>query len=149
MNTTSNFLIALCIVLSCGACQKKITPTKLFSQEIIEIPEPEPEPEPEPQLVEIQEEIPEIIEIEQPEPQQNDEPPLKKYNIVVGSFNDRANADRLLEDLIKDGNNALVSTNKDGMFRVIIDSFDNRAPAIKTMQSARKRFRDAWIFIAE
>lgn len=69
----------------------------------------------------------------------------KKYHVVVGSFSVQKNAKNLQNTLKKEGNNALVVINEQGMFRVLIASFDEYAQARTRINQIKNRFPDAWV----
>ena len=55
---------------------------------------------------------------------------LKSYNVIVGSFRQRLNAQSLCERLRADGYPAVLAQNAQGMYRVVACSFDDRATAV-------------------
>ena len=64
---------------------------------------------------------------------------LKSYNVIVGSFRQRLNAQSLCE-----------SQNAQGMYRVVACSFDDRATAVQAregLQAKYPQFTDAWFLI--
>jgi cell division septation protein DedD len=58
-----------------------------------------------------------------------DAPNLLRFNVVVGSFSVRLNAEALQRRLQADGHQVIIARNEHGMFRVIVGSFDDRATA--------------------
>ena len=54
---------------------------------------------------------------------------LHRFNVVVGSFSVRLNAEALQRRLQADGHQVIIARNEHGMFRVIVGSFDDRAVA--------------------
>jgi len=79
--------------------------------------------------------------------EQNSGLQLKKYNVVVGSFSNKANAERLQAKLNEEGYNALVAVNENGMHRVIALSSDESKPAKDKIQAVKDRFSDVWMLI--
>ncbi len=77
---------------------------------------------------------------------------LKSFNVIVGSFKQRINAQSLCERLRADGYPAVLAQNAQGMYRVVACSFDNRAAATEARQQLQARypqFTDAWFLINE
>ena len=78
---------------------------------------------------------------------------LKLFNVVVGSFTMKTNASGGQESLVADGYNAFLAQNAQGMYRVIVGSFDDRPSATELRESIKtkypNRFNDAWLLINE
>lgn len=75
---------------------------------------------------------------------------LKEYNVIVGSFRQRLNAQSLCERLREDGYPAILAQNAEGWYRVVACSFDNRPAAVQARQALQARypqFTDAWFLI--
>ena len=75
---------------------------------------------------------------------------LKSYNVIVGSFRQRLNAQSLCERLRADGYPAVLAQNAQGMYRVVACSFDDRATAVQAregLQAKYPQFTDAWFLI--
>lgn len=70
-----------------------------------------------------------------------------KYHVVVGSFKSQVNAKGLQGTLKSEGNNALVVVNEQGMFRVLIASFNEYAQARTRINQIIDRFADAWVLV--
>lgn len=77
---------------------------------------------------------------------------IKAYGIVCGSFSLKANADALMERLIKDGYKAVVVVNEAGKtYRVVCASFDTKEEAVAERNRFKVRYPDnqdfqsAWI----
>lgn len=77
---------------------------------------------------------------------------LKEYSVVCGSFQTKANAEALQEDMVKAGYNSVIALNPDtNMYRVIISTFDDYSSAVsaknafKAKYPSRKDFQGAWI----
>ncbi len=70
-----------------------------------------------------------------------------KYHVVVGSFGVKDNARSLVSKLRSEGNNALMVVNEQGMFRVLIASFDQYAQARTRITQLTDRFADAWVLV--
>ena len=85
---------------------------------------------------------------------------LKAFSVVCGSFGVKANADGLKSRLEADGYNALVvfnaeANNGQGMYRVIVSSFDDRVQAaqarddFKAKYSNNAEFQKSWLLYAK
>lgn len=70
-----------------------------------------------------------------------------KYHVVVGSFKSQVNAKGLQSTLNSEGNKALVVVNEQGMFRVIVASYDQYAQARMRINQLKDRFADAWVLV--
>lgn len=74
---------------------------------------------------------------------------LKRFSVVVGSFQNPTNARNLKERMVKAGYNAVLATNEVGMLRVIVSSFDSREEAAASRDAVKARFapdfKDAWL----
>ena len=77
-----------------------------------------------------------------------DEAGLKKYSVVIGSFN-RTNAYSLKERMIDEGYRPVVAENESGMLRVIVTSFDSKIDAARSRDAIKTKyapnFQDAWL----
>lgn len=69
----------------------------------------------------------------------------RKYHVVVGSFSVQNNAKNLQRTLNSEGNNAIIVVNEQGMFRVLIASYDEYAQARTRINQISSRFPDAWV----
>ena len=69
----------------------------------------------------------------------------QQYHVVVGSFQSEVNAQNLLIILQKQGHNATVAVNQNGLFRVFIYSTDTEADVRKALSKARATYPDAWM----
>ena len=75
---------------------------------------------------------------------------LKSFSVVIGSFQNLTNARSLKERMIGEGfTQAMLAQNEQGMYRVIVTSFDNKSEAVLSRDSIKSRFaplfQDAWI----
>ncbi|KGN90346.1 cell division protein [Porphyromonas crevioricanis] len=74
---------------------------------------------------------------------------LKRYSVVVGSFQNHANARSLKERMQADGYEAVLAQNEQGMLRVIVSSFHSRQDAAASRDAIKARyapnFQDAWL----
>lgn len=74
---------------------------------------------------------------------------LKRWNIVVGSFKNKTNAEGLKAQMIEAGYPAILAQNAQGMYRVIVASFNDRESAAEKRNQIREkyapRFNDIWL----
>jgi cell division protein FtsN len=77
----------------------------------------------------------------------NQNPILMKYNVVVGSFENQSNAQRLEATLKAEGKNPSIVINSKGMYRVIIESFNDYNQATQVKLSLQNRFPGAWLLV--
>ena len=71
----------------------------------------------------------------------------RKYHVVVGSFSVQSNARNLQRTLNNEGNAAIVVVNQQGMYRVLIASYDEYAQARARINQINTRFPDAWVLM--
>lgn len=80
---------------------------------------------------------------------------LKAFSVVCGSFGVKANADGLKSRLEADGYNALVVSNGQGMYRVIVASYDDRVQAAQARDNFKAKyannaeFQKSWLLYAK
>lgn len=78
---------------------------------------------------------------------------LKRYSVVIGSFQNPTNARSLREKMTEKGYNAVLAKNEMGMLRVIVSSFNTREEAAASREAIKSRFapeyKDAWILANE
>lgn len=74
---------------------------------------------------------------------------LKRFSVVIGSFKNKTNAYALKERMQNAGYNAVLGENEQGMLRVIVASFDNKADAADSRDAIKAKyapnFQDAWL----
>lgn len=71
---------------------------------------------------------------------------LSAYNVVVGSFSVRANADRLQSSLRQSGYNAQVAYNSsNNMYRVVATSHNSKGEAVQSRNRLQGQYPDAWL----
>ncbi|MFA5047123.1 MAG: SPOR domain-containing protein [Paludibacter sp.] len=70
-----------------------------------------------------------------------------KYHVVVGSFKSQSNAQGLQKTLNSEGNKAVIVVNEQGMFRVLIASFNDYKQAHVRIKDLASRFPDAWVLV--
>lgn len=71
---------------------------------------------------------------------------LKTYNVVIGSFQNRANAQGL-QSLMKGDYAPIIVINEQGMFRVILISYDDYVTAKQKIAQIKSQFDDAWVLV--
>ena len=69
----------------------------------------------------------------------------QQYHVVVGSFQSEVNAQNLLLTLQKQGFNAQVAVNQNGLFRVFMYSADTEVEIRQALAKARRTYADAWM----
>ena len=74
---------------------------------------------------------------------------LKRFSVVVGSFQNPTNARNLKERMVSAGYSAVLASNEVGMLRVIVSSFNSREEAAASREAIKARFapefKDAWL----
>ena len=74
---------------------------------------------------------------------------LKRWSVVVGSYQNRTNALSMKERMTSEGYRPVIAENESGMLRVIVTSFDNRNDAIRSRDAFKSKyypgFQDAWL----
>lgn len=74
---------------------------------------------------------------------------LKRYSVVIGSFQNPTNARALKDRMVEKGYNAVLAKNDYGMLRVIVASFNSREEAAASRDAVKARFapdfKDAWL----
>ncbi|MDN4753017.1 SPOR domain-containing protein [Porphyromonadaceae bacterium W3.11] len=74
---------------------------------------------------------------------------LRMYSVVIGSFLNATNARSLKDRMASEGFNPILAQNEQGMYRVIVTSFDNKVDAVRSRDSIKSMytpaFQDAWI----
>jgi len=71
----------------------------------------------------------------------------QRYHVVVGSFRNRSNAVGLQQTLNREGNNAVIVVNEQGMFRVLIASYNTQSEARAKIREVNRRFPDVWLLM--
>lgn len=71
---------------------------------------------------------------------------LKHYHVVVGSFQNRINAQNLQSSL-QDDYAPVIVVNEQGMFRVLLISFDDYVSAKQKIAEIKSQFGDAWVLV--
>lgn len=79
---------------------------------------------------------------------------LKDYNVVVGSFGKKENADGMVKKMTGRGYQSFIVQNEAGMYRVVAGSYDTREAATPVRDRIRSTYADeagtcaeAWLLI--
>lgn len=79
----------------------------------------------------------------------NEASSLKRYSVVIGSFINKTNATALKDNMIAKGFKAFLAQNEQGMYRVIVASFNDKATAAEERDLIKAKyapdFKDAWL----
>lgn len=74
---------------------------------------------------------------------------LKRYSVVIGSFKNKTNAVALKERMQNAGYSPILAQNEQGMLRVIVTSFNDKADAADSRDAIKAKyapnFQDAWL----
>ncbi len=158
MNKIWLFGAAICMVVAFGSCKPKQSAYKAAYEQAKEKESTAPV-----EVVEQEEVVEEVIApVSKPRTssattrsekinvaQGEDASRLKRYSVVVGSFKNKTNAYALKERMQNDGYNAVLGENAQGMLRVIVSSFDNKADAADSRDAIKAKyapnFQDAWL----
>lgn len=74
---------------------------------------------------------------------------LKRYSVVIGSFKNKTNAYSLKKRMENEGYHAVLGENAQGMLRVIVASFNDKADAADSRDAIKAKyapdFQDAWL----
>ena len=68
-----------------------------------------------------------------------------KYYLIIGSFRDKALANKFSEEQKKLGYNTIVVTQPSGMNAVSLGSYNTKDEATKASNSYKKKFPNTWI----
>ena len=148
MNKIWLFGASICMVLALGSCKPKQSAYKAAYEQAKEkestAPVEEVTPVSKPRTSNVSTRA-ERINAAQGE----DASRLKRYSVVIGSFKNKTNAYALKERMQNDGYNAVLGENEQGMLRVIVASFNDKADAADSRDAIKAKyapnFQDAWI----
>ncbi len=158
MNKIWLFGAAICMVIAFGSCKPKQSAYKAAYEQAKEKESTAPV-----EVVEESEEVVEVAPVSKPRTtssattrsekinpvQGEDASRLKRYSVVVGSFKNKTNAYSLKERMQNEGYNAVLGENEQGMLRVIVASFDDKADAAASRDAIKAKyapnFQDAWL----
>jgi cell division septation protein DedD len=65
---------------------------------------------------------------------------LRRFNVVIASLSVRLNAESLKTRMQNEGHQVILAQNEQGMFRVIVGSFDDRASAVAQREQLHRRY---------
>ena len=82
---------------------------------------------------------------------------LKDYNVVVGAFGNKSNAENFKNKMAGRGYNAFLVQNGTGMYRVVAGGYDTREQAVQVRDNIRTTYANddpgtcpaAWLLIPE
>lgn len=81
---------------------------------------------------------------------------LKNYNVIVGSFGSKANAEGMKSKMVSRGYTAFIVQNEKQMFRVVAGGYDTREAATSVRDIIRNTYptetgtcAEAWLLIPE
>lgn len=79
---------------------------------------------------------------------------LKDYNVIVGSFGSKENAENMKNKMIGRGYKAFLVQNESGMYRVVAGGYDSRSDATSVRDDIRSTYSteqgtcaEAWLLI--
>lgn len=72
---------------------------------------------------------------------------LKEYNVVIGSFGKKDNAERLKSEMSGPDYKPIIVVNERGMFRVILSTYDTYQEAKAKIAEIMEEFPDAWCLV--
>lgn len=150
MNKTIRLILALAIVaMASTACKSKQKVAEITGANIpattttVSTPVSTPTPAEQVTIAE-----PEVTRNESFTLSEGDATALKfRYHVVVGSFKSQTNAKGLQSTLVSEGNKAIVVINEQGMYRVLIASYNEYSQARTRINEIKDRFADAWVLV--
>ncbi len=79
---------------------------------------------------------------------------LKDYNVIVGSFGSKENAENMKNKMVGRGYKAFLVQNESGMYRVVAGGYDSRSDAMSVRDDIRNTYpteqgtcAEAWLLI--
>ncbi len=153
MNKIWLFGASISMVLALGSCKPKQSAYKAAYEQAKEKESTAPV-----EVIEEEEVVEEVTPVSKPRTsnvstrterinaaQGEDASRLKRYSVVIGSFKNKTNAYALKERM----HNAVLGENEQGMLRVIVASFNDKADAADSRDAIKAKyapnFQDAWI----
>ncbi len=70
----------------------------------------------------------------------NDAAGLKKFNVVIASLGVKLNAESLKERMQNEGYQVILAENEQGMYRVIVASYDNKDQAVAKREEIYRKY---------
>lgn len=151
------FGAALSMVVAFGSCKPKQSAYKAAYEQAKEKESTAPV-----EVVAVEEEVIEVAPVSKPRTtdtatrtekitvaQGEDATRLKRFSVVVGSFQNKTNAYSLKDRMQNDGYSAVLGENEQGMLRVIVASYDDKAQAAESRDRIKAKyapnFQDAWL----
>lgn len=143
-------VIAIAMVVGMSSCKPKQSAYKAVYEKAKQQREIAAAEQPKDEIVPVV--APEDVDVraERVVPAQGENPDgLKMYSVVIGSFQNATNARSLKERMTSEGFNPILAQNEQGMYRVIVTSFDTKAEAVRSRDAIKSMytpaFQDAWI----
>lgn len=143
-------VVALAIVAGFSSCKPKQSAYKAVYEKAKQQREIAAQEEPKDEIIPVI--APEDVDIrpEKVVPAQGENAEgLRTYSVVIGSFQNATNARSLKERMASEGFNPIIAQNEQGMYRVIVTSFDDKMEAARSRDAIKSMytpsFQDAWI----
>lgn len=147
----------VCMIFVFGSCKPKQSAYKAAYEQAKEREMSQPT-----EVVVVEEEVIEVAPVAKPRvsneatrteritaAQGEDGSRLKQYSVVIGSFQQKTNAYSLKNRMEADGYSVVLGENEQGMLRVIVASFDDKAQAADSRDAFKRKyapnFQDAWL----
>jgi cell division septation protein DedD len=73
---------------------------------------------------------------------------IQRYSVVIGSFLSKTNAESLKNRMQTAGYTPVLAQNEQGMYRVLVATFDDKTEAYRQQAAIKERFpefHDAWL----
>jgi len=74
---------------------------------------------------------------------------IRQFSVVIGSFQNKTNAEGLKDRMINQGFQAFLAQNERGWYRVIVATYNDKASAVTERNRVKSKyypdFQDAWI----
>ncbi len=156
MNKIWLFGAAICMVVAFGSCKPKQSAYKAAYEQAKEKESTAPV-----QVIVEEDDVVEVAPVSKPRTneatrservsavQGEDASRLKRFSVVIGSFQNQTNAYSLKERMAADGYSPVLAKNEQGMLRVIVTSFDDKTQAANSRDAIKAKyapnFQDAWL----
>ncbi len=147
---------AVCMVFIFGSCKPKQSAYKAAYEQAKEREMSQPT-----EVIVVEEEVVEVAPVAKPRvneatrterinpAQGEDASRLKRYSVVIGSFQQPTNAYSLKSRMEGDGYSVVLGENEQGMLRVIVASFEDKNQAADSRDAFKQKyapnFQDAWL----
>ncbi len=148
------FGAAICMVFTFGSCKPKQSAYKAAYEQAKEKETTAP-------VVIVEDDVVDVAPVSKPRTNEStrservsavqgeDASRLKRFSVVIGSFQNQTNAYSLKERMTADGYSPVLAKNEQGMLRVIVTSFDDKTQAANSRDAIKAKyapnFQDAWL----